>query len=177
MRIKELFPKFNLPIKFADLKGDSGQYWFKSDCIVLDRELRRSLPGCAKLVFLHEMIHSTMAHKRLFRLERLTSNFGTYAEGSLSYRLEECIAEIGCMVAAIKLGLFNEYSNKVILHGLEKNYTDDMYIPIREVRAALKYYADDSTSFEEEIEEAKLYLEAYMDIKFQDSYSKKEIAS
>jgi hypothetical protein len=80
------------------------------------------------------------------------------------------------MVAAIKLGLFNEYSRNVILPGLEKNYTDDMYIPVREIRAALKYYADDSTSFEEEIEEAKLYLEAYLDIKFQDSYSKKEIA-
>jgi len=44
MKIKDLFPKFNLPVKFADLKGDSGQYWFKSDCIVLDRELRKPLP-------------------------------------------------------------------------------------------------------------------------------------
>lgn len=176
MKIKQLFPKFNLPIVFRELKEDHGQYWFKSDCIVLDSELKRSLPGCAKIVFLHEMIHSTLPSKRLMRMDRLVNKFGAYTKDSLSYRLEECIAEVGCMIAAMKLGLFNEYSKNVIVHGLEKHYTSDMYIPIREVRAAVKYYANDDVSFEEEIEATKLYLEAYMDIKFQDSYEKKETA-
>lgn len=174
MKIKELFPKFNLPVYFRKLDDAAGQYWFKSDCIILNHQLKKDLPACTKLVFLHEMIHSTASKKRLMRIDRLQSNFGTFIEGSLAYRVEECIAEIGCMVAAIKLGLFNDYSRSLILHGLEKNYTSDMYIPIREIRAAVKYFAEDDTSFEEEIEEAKLYLEAYLDIKFQDSYSKEK---
>lgn len=172
MKIKQLFPKFNLEVRFTDLKDASGQYWFKSDCVVLDSKLKSQLPGCAKIVFLHELIHSTAAKKRLFRMERLINNFGPYIEKSLSYRMEECIAEVGCMVACMKLGYFNDYTKTLILHGLEQNYTKDMYIPIREIRAAVKYYADDSTSFEEEIESTVSYLEAFMDIKFQPSYSK-----
>lgn len=174
MKIKKLFPKFDLPVIFRNLKTDAGQYWQKSDCIVLNSELKTDLPGCAKIVLLHEMMHSTMAKKRLNRIERLVKNFDPYIEGSLSYKLEECIAEIACMVAAIKLGLFNEYSKNVILPGIKNNYNSDMYIPIREIRAAVRYFADDSVSFEEEIEETKSYLEAYMDIKFQDSYSKEK---
>ena len=84
MKIKKLFPKYDVPIIFRDLKNTSGEYWFKSDCIVLDSDIKKSLPGYAKIVFLHEMIHSTMAKKRLFRLERLVNNFGEYTEGTLS---------------------------------------------------------------------------------------------
>lgn len=170
MKIKKLFPKFDLPIEFKNLDDASGQYWFKSDIIVLDAELKTKLPGCAKIIFLHEMIHSTASTKRLMRMERLIKNLGPYIEGSLSYRMEECIAEIGCMIAAMKLGILNEYSTNVILPGLEKNYTKDMYIPIREIRAALKYFAEDNISFEEEIEEIKVYLNTTLDIKFQESY-------
>ena len=177
MKIKQLFPKFDLPVKFENLNGDWGNYWFKSDCIVLDLELKEHSPSYSKIIFLHEMIHSTMHKKRLFRLERLQNNFGAYIKGSLAYRVEECIADIGCMVASLKLGLFNEYSKTIILQGFEQNYTKDMYIPIREVRAALKYFADDYTSFESEINEARIYLEAYMDIKFQDSYDRKEASA
>ena len=173
-----MFPKFDVPVKFKDLKGEaSGQYWFRSDIVVLDSELKNTLPGYARLVVLHEMIHSTANKKRLNRLERLVDNFGPYAENSMTSKMEECIAEIGCMVVAMKLGLFNEYSKTVILKGLEDNYTDDMYIPIREIRAAVKYYADDSTSFEEEIEATKQYLDAFLDIKFQETYKSREKAS
>lgn len=170
MNVRELFPKFNVKVTFRDLDKDSGQYWFKSDFIVLDNDLKKSMPGCAKIVLLHEMIHSTASSKRLSRIDRLRFAHGEYNEGSLSYRLEECIAEIATMVATVKLGLFNEYSRAVIIPGLKKNYTPDMYIPVRELRAALKYFADDSTSFEEELEEVKTYLDAYMDIKFADTY-------
>jgi hypothetical protein len=154
-----------------------GQYWTTTDEIVLRSDLRKSLPGVAKIVFLHEMIHATASSKRLNRFERLVNNFGSYEEGNLTARMEECIAEIGCMVATMKLGLFNEYSKHIILQGLDTSYTKDMYIPIREIRAAVKYFASDDTSFEDEIENTKLYLEAFMDIKFQDSYSKAEAAS
>lgn len=176
MKIKQLFPKFDIPITFKTLDNLAGEYWFKSDIIVLDYELKTSMPGVAKIVFLHEMIHATGHKKRLMRMDRLINKFGPYAEGSLTARMEECIADIGSMIAAMKLGLFNEYSKTYILEGLEKNYTPDMYIPIRELRAAVKYFADDSTSFEDEIESAKIYLEAFLDIKFQDSYDKKEVA-
>lgn len=174
--IRTLFPKFNVPIIFKDLEDTHGLYEFGPDLIILDRELQKSMPGCAKLVMLHEMFHSTASRKRLMRWDRLVKNFGAYVEGSLAYKMEECIVEFCTMVAAIKLGLFNEYSRSIILQGFEKYYSSDMYIPIREARAALKYFAEDETSFEEEIEEARIYLEAYMDIKFQDSYTKKEIA-
>lgn len=154
-----------------------GQYWTTSDQIVLRASLQKCMPGVAKIIFLHEMMHATASSKRLNRFERLVNNFGPYEEGNLTARMEECIAEIGCMVATMKLGLFNEYSKHVILQGLEENYTKDMYIPIREIRAAVKYFASDDTSFEDEIESTKLYLEAFMDIKFQDMYSSREAAS
>jgi len=176
MKIKSLFPKFNLNVKFMELNDSAGQFWHKSDIVVLDSGLKKKLPGCAKIVFLHEMIHATGSDKRLIRLRRLIEIFGKYSEGSLSFRMEECIAEIGCMVVAMKLGLLNDYSRAVIIPGLEKNYTPDMYIPIREIRAAVKYFADDETSFEEEIEAVKNYLDAFLDIKFQDSYTKKDAA-
>lgn len=177
MKIKTLFPKFNISVTFNPDLEDSGQYWTQEDKIVLNSNLRKSTPGLAKIVFLHEMMHATASSKRLMRFERLVNNFGPYEEGNLTARMEECIAEIACMVATIKLGLFNEYSKSAIIHGLETNYTNDMYIPIREIRAAVKYFASDDTSFEDEIETTKLYLEAFMDIKFQDSYDKKEVAS
>ncbi len=176
MKIKELFPKFDLPVEFKELDGCDGEYWFKSDRIIINSSLKKSMPGCAKFVLLHEMIHSTANDKRLGRMQRLVNIFGSYANGSLTDRMEECIAEVGCMVAAIKLGLFNEYSKAIILHGIKANYTEDMYLPIREIRAAVRYYAEDDTSFEDEIKEAKEYLEACLDIKFQDSYFKKEVA-
>lgn len=176
MKIKSLFPKFNIPVHFKELKDHDGEYWFKSDIIIINSSLKKTLPGCAKFVLLHEMIHSTGADKRLMRMQRLINNFGPYAEGSMSDKMEECIAEVGCMVAAIKLGLFNEYSRSIIFQGLKENYSPDMYIPIREIRAAVKYFAEDDTSFEDEIKDAKEYLEAYLEIKFQDSYVKKEVA-
>lgn len=178
MKIKTLFPKFNIPVIFRELEsGEVGEYWTKSDHIVLDSTLKKSMPGVAKIVFLHEMMHATAASKRLRRFERLVSIFGAYEKDSLTARMEECIAEIACMVAAMKLGLFNEYSKHVILQGLEKNYTDDMYIPIREIRAAVRYFAADDSNFEEEIESTKTYLDAFMDVKFQDTYDKTEAAS
>lgn len=173
MTLQELFPKFNVKIAFKDLGNSAGEYWHKSDFIVLDADLKRSLPGCAKIVLIHEMIHSTGSNRRLMRINRLRKAHGLYVEGSLSYRLEECIAEIATMIATVKLGLYNDYSRAVIIPGLKKNYTPDMYIPVRELRAALKYFSDDATSFEEEIEEVKTYLDAYMDIKFSDSYEVK----
>lgn len=170
MNIRELFPKFDVKVTYRNLEKTSGEYWYKSDFIVLDYELKKSLPGCAKIVMLHEMFHSTASNKRLLRKDRLEKNYGVFTEGSLSHRMEECIAEIATLVATMKLGLLNEYSRNVILPGLKKNYTPDMSIPVREVRAALKYFAEDSTSFEEELEEIKTYLDAYMDIKFTDTY-------
>jgi hypothetical protein len=176
MTITELFPKFSVPVIFKELKTESGQYWYKSDVVVLDSSLKKSMPGLSKLVFLHEMMHATGSRKRLMRVNRLITNFGEFNEGTLSYRVEECIAEVACMVAAMKLGLFNEYSRAVIVHGLEKNYTSDIYLPIREIRAAVKYFASDDESFEQEIQDTKEYLEAYMDIKFQDSYQVEKTA-
>ena len=177
MKLREVFPKFNVNITFRDLENSSGEYWFKSDFIVLDNELKRSLPGCAKIVLIHEMIHSTASSKRLLRKERLEKFYGAFTEGSLAHRMEECIAEIATMVATMKLGLLNEYSRNVIIPGLKKHYTPDMCIPVREIRAALKYFAEDSISFEEEIEEVKTYLDAYMDIAFSDTYVSAEVAS
>jgi len=174
MKIKELFPKFNVKTMVTNLKENQGQYWFKKDYVLLDKKLCKQMPGCAKLVFLHEMIHSTAAQHRLMRIQRLERNFGEYKPDSLAYAVEECIAEVGCMVAAMKLGLLNQYSQHTILPGLEKYYKPEMYIPIREVRAAVKYFADDETSFEEEIEDVKSFLEAYMDMKFQDTYPAKQ---
>lgn len=170
MKLETLFPNFNIPVLYRDLQEDCGQYWFKSDVIVLDLDMKKTLPACSALVLLHEMFHSTAARKRLMRIDRLINNFGTYNKGTLSYRVEECIAEICTMAAAIKLGLYNEYSRTAILSGLETYYSPDIYIPIREVRAALKYFAEEGTSFEEEIETTKLYLETSMGIKFQDCY-------
>lgn len=172
MKIKKLFPKFDVPVVFKDLKSDVGQYWWKSDCIVLDSKLKKGMPAYTKFVFLHEMIHATLPKNRLMRIDRLVENFGEYSPRSLSYRVEECIAEIGCLVAALKLGILNDYSTNVPLAGLKQNYTKDMYIPIREVRAAVKYFADDSTSFEEEINDIKYYLQTVMGMKFQDTYCK-----
>jgi hypothetical protein len=169
-KIKDMFPKFDVPIIFADLKDNAGQFWMKSDCIALDKELKRTLPGCAAIVLLHEMIHSTLVEKRLNRIARLQHCFGEYKQDSLAYKVEECIADIGSMIMAKKLGLFNEYSKTVILSSLEKYYTSDMYIPVRELRSAVKYFADDETSFEDEIGDTMVYLEAYLDIKFQDTY-------
>lgn len=176
MKIKTLFPKFNVPIRFETLDNLDGQFWFKSDCIVLNSSLRKGFATYTKIVFLHEMIHSTASRKRLMRLDRLVDNFGPYTENSLSYKVEECIAEIAGMVAAMKLGILNEYTQKVFIHGLEKYYTPDMYIPVREIRAAVKYFAADETSFEDEIESVKVYLDAFMDIKFQETYNKREVA-
>lgn len=172
MTINELFPKFNVPVRYSDLKNISGCYLLDKDLILLNNNLVKY----SEIVLLHELIHSTMGNNRLLRLERLTNNFGPYIEGSLSYRVEECIAEIGSMVASIKLGLLNEYSINIFLQALEKYYTRDIYIPVREIRAALNYYAEETTSFEDEIKEAMEYLECYMDINFQSSYTKKEIA-
>jgi hypothetical protein len=177
MNLRELFPKFNVTVKVTTLADNYGEYWDKKDIILLNKKLYKQTPGLAKIVLLHEMMHATASSKRLMRFDRLASNFGEYTKDSLAYRVEECIAEVACMVAAMKLGLLNEYSQHVILPGLEKHYSEDMYIPIREVRAAVKYFAEDDTSFEEEIREVKSFLEAYADIKFQDTYSPKQVSA
>jgi hypothetical protein len=176
MKIKDLFPKFNVPVRLSSSIPYYGQYWDNKDMIILNPRLMKKLPGCAKFIFLHEMIHSTAHGKRLMRFQRLENNFGEYTVGSMAHKTEECIAEVASMVAAMKLGLLNEYSQNIIFQGLEQHYSKGMYIPVREIRAAVMYFAKDGVSFEEEIQEVKFILESHMDIKFQDTYNKRESA-
>lgn len=177
MKVNDLFPKFNVYVTFRDLGTNAGEYWHKSDIIVLDKSLIKAFPLCYQIVKLHEMFHSTGSSKRLSRIQRLEDKFGGYAPDSLSYRVEECIIEIACMVAATKMQILNNYTINAIIPSLKKYYTPDMYIPVREIRAALKYFANDDTSFEVELQETKEYLEAYLDIKFQETYSQSTISA
>lgn len=174
MKIKSLFPKYNIPITFKDLGDNAGQYWTKSDIIVLDAGLKKSMPGVAKIVFLHEMIHSTAHGSRLNRWERLEKSFDEYEPGSKSWRVEECIAEIGTMVCAMKLGMLNQYTNEIIVLGLKENYAQDLYIPWREVVSAVRYFANDDEDFSKELTFIKKSIQDVYGIRVCESYERKD---
>lgn len=170
MRIKQLFPKFNRPILFEKLGTDAGQYWYHSDSVVLDIKLRKCLPGAAKMVFLHEMIHATAHESRLNRWPRLEIGFGTHEPGSKSWRVEECIAELATMVCAMKLGMLNQYTNEIMAHGLRENYGEDIYVPWREVVAAVRYFARDDEDFTKELAHIKRSAKDLYEVNIQDTY-------
>lgn len=172
MKIKQLFTNFNLLVGFENLDNIWGQYRHVEDIIILDSDLKKSMPGVAKIVFLHEMIHSTGHASRLNRRERLVKEFGPYEKNSKSYRVEECIADIGALVCALKLGMLNDYNKVVMIDGIKDNYGKDIYIPWRELVAACRYYCDPICDFNDELDTIKSLLGRELGLCIKDSYSK-----
>lgn len=171
MMIRELFNRFHHRIKVVDLKGEaSGFYFHEGDVIQIDRAMVREIPGNAKIVVIHEMMHSTGATSRLNRIPRLEKAFGKYVPGSKSYRVEECIAECATMAAMMKLKTLNKYTRGIIEKDLLENFDDDIYIPWREVTAAVKYYADETEDFSVELGFIRDYMRLIHGIAISDTY-------
>ena len=147
--IKQLLPKCKIKVSLIDMIDDEtvGQYDPRSDVILIDRTFKKDFPHTSLLVLLHELMHSTMVSTRTLRINRLIHKFGEFKKGSTSYRAEECIAELAGMVLARQLGMATLSSMAAFTHGITKYYTNDMYIPWKEVVAAVRYYADDDTDF------------------------------
>ena len=170
--MNKLFSKFDSRIVTSNInnQGIVGKYDPEIDTIVIDKSVMRLFPTMRKIIILHEMFHSTLPDSRTNRIERLVSKLGRFGEGTLSYKTEECIAEICTMVASKKLGILNQYSSIVIEDGLKKNYTEDMIIPWMEVVSAIRYYCDDSIDFTEELNYVKCYLKNNYNMKIRRSY-------
>jgi hypothetical protein len=105
------------------------------------------------------------------RFQRLNDYFQEdYVEGSMPFRTEECIAEVGAMVIAYHMGILNDYTKIVMVEGIKANYKEGMIIPIREIRAAVNYYADDETNFNEGIDYVQNYLQMVHQVQFAETY-------
>lgn len=172
--MKNIFPNFDVNVINYDLSDYRivGQYNSRSDVIVLDKSLNKLSPLYRQIVLLHEMFHSTLSPKRTLRLERLISQFGQFKKGSLSYKVEECIAEICTMVACLKMGTLNPYTRLIIEEGLQDNYTKGMYIPWKEVVSCLTYFSNDDVDFTKELDFVKCYMIAKYDMNIKSSYVK-----
>jgi hypothetical protein len=167
-----LFPNFNVNIIPSDLSKQEivGQYILSDDVILLDKQVMKEFPIMRKIILLHEMFHSTLCPRRTNRIERLVTNLGQYKDNSISFKMEECIAEICTMIACKKLGILNKYSSIVIEDGIKKNYTPDMSIPWSEVIASLRHFSEDDTDFTKEMDYVKGYLVAKYDMKIRRTY-------
>jgi antirestriction protein ArdC len=152
-----------------------GQYVLSKDVILLDKKSIKQFPTMRKIILLHEMFHSTLCPARTNRIERLIKKLGQFKDGSNSFKMEECIAEICTMVACMKLGLLNKYTSIVIEDGIKNNYSNDMTIPWMEVVSALNYFCDDNIDFNKELKETKDYLISKYQMKIARSYESNTI--
>lgn len=170
--MNNIFPKFNVDIIPSDLSSKQivGQYVLGKDVILLDKKAIREFPTMRRIILLHEMFHSTLSPRRTNRIERLVKKLGDFNDGSLSYKMEECIAEICTMVACKKLGLLNKYTTIVIEDGIVCNYDKDMTIPWMEVVSCIKHFSDDNVDFTKELDYVKCYLIAKYEMKIGRSY-------
>lgn len=170
--IKKLLPKCKIKVHFVDIIHPEtvGQYDPASDSILIDRTFKKDFPHTALLVLIHELMHSTMINSRTLRVNRLIHKFGVFKKNSTSYRAEECIAELAAMVIAKQLGMLTPSTYLAFTHGISKYYTKDMYIPWREVVAAVRYYADDTTDFEVALRFVKNYVTYRHQIDIRDTY-------
>jgi antirestriction protein ArdC len=174
-----VFSKFDVNITYKNIQTNeclsAGQYIPSKDVIILDKRVDKDFPVMRKIILLHEMFHSTLSQKRTNRLERLIKKFGEFKEDSLSFKTEECIAEICTMVASKKLGLLNQYTSIVIEDGIKDNYTQDMIIPWMEVVSALRYFCEDDIDFSKELDYVKKYLIEKYDMKIRSSYENNSV--
>ena len=172
--MKNIFPNFDVRVINCDLSDYRivGQYNSRSDVIVLDKSLTKLSPLYKEVVLLHEMFHSTLNPKKTIRLERLISQFGEFQKGSLSYKVEECIAEICTMIACLKMGKLNTYTKLIIEEGIEDNYVQGMYIPWKEVVSCLTYYSNDQIDFTKELDFVKSYVIVNYAMNIKSSYVK-----
>jgi antirestriction protein ArdC len=169
--IKALLPKCNIKVKFVDLlNGDWGRYDPATDLVLIDRTKRKEMPHSSLLVLIHELMHSTMMSRRTLRINRLIHKFGEYKKNSASYRVEECIAELSSLIIARKLGILTASSMVLYTEGLKQHYTNDLFIPWREVVAAVRYYAEDDTDFTREFNFVRNYARFKYNIDIRDSY-------
>lgn len=149
--LKELFPKMDIPVKIRPLDY-LALYVYDKDFILLDKDFVYNRPELYQVVLLHEMIHATGHNKRLGRANRLILKYLDGSPNGIAYKIEECIAELCCMVATYKLGLFNGVSFTFINKGLIEFYDDSFEISKGEMRKALGFFACEGVSFEKEIE-------------------------
>lgn len=158
--IKQLLPKCHLKVSYVDMINTEtvGQYDPRSDVIIIDRTFKRDFPHTALLVLIHEIMHSTMISSRTLRVNRLIQKFGEFKKNSTSYRVEECVSELAAMVIAKQLEILTPTSVIAFTVGIERYYTQDMYIPWKEVIAAVKHYADDDTDFTVSLNKVKSYM-------------------
>lgn len=170
--IKKLLPKCHIKVAFVDILDFEavGQYDPRSDVVLIDRTFKKDFPHTALLVLLHELMHSTMISSRTLRINRLIHKFGVFKKGSTSYRAEECIAELAGMVLARHLGILTTTSMLAFTHGVTKYYTPDMYIPWKEVVAAVRFYADDDEDFYSSLIFVKNYMRLIKKIDIRDAY-------
>ena len=172
MNYRKLFPKFNVPILVGNLteKHQVAIYDPSKDVIILDRKLQQDIPLVSYIATIHEIMHSTLLSSRTMRGERLVSKLGRYKVDSISYRTEECIAEIGTLIACMKLNLLSPYTMNIIEDGIRQHYDSDLSIPWREVVAAVRYYAEDDTDFTKELVSVKQFLIKKYRMNIKDGY-------
>jgi hypothetical protein len=167
MNIKSILPACDVPVLFMDLtsKQEAGNYNPLQDTIVLCESMKKDLPICRDIVYIHELMHATGNKKRSLRRKRLVDNFKLKA-----YRVEECIAEAATMVILSKLGVLNKYSKVIPEAGFEKYYKSDIYIPWREVEAAVNHFKGEDVNFTDDLIYVREYLRSTLKIRVRDTY-------
>lgn len=155
LTLKKLLPKCkNMNVKFVELPEEKvGTYDSNNDVILIDRNFKADFPDVSFLTLIHELMHSTMIKSRTNRIERLEKVFGTFKEGSDAHHVEELITEVATMIIARKLNLVNLYNLTHFKHGFQKYNKPELFIPMREVIAAIYQFTEghDPELFKREI--------------------------
>lgn len=166
MKIDQLF-ECPIPIFYESLEGTGtiGHYEPDLDRIVLCTTLQRDFPHHRNIIYLHEMFHGTAKDSRSYRTQRLKIQFG-----KKRHRVEECIAEICTMVAMQKLNILTPFSRVIPEQGILDNYDNDIFIPWREVVAAIEKFKIEGVDFSQDLISIRKYLTATFKLDIRDNY-------
>ena len=97
-------------------------------------------------IIIHELMHSTGHATRLNRIPLLKQQYGimpTYGIYSVSYCVEECVAEIAQAIIESYLGTWNPVKQENFRYTLRQFDTKEMKImPLTMAMKAIKYYFD-----------------------------------
>ncbi len=168
--IPELFNKCQVPIKFMNLKKRNwaGCYEPRSDTIFLDNSYNEQLPICKTIVTVHEIMHATGASHRNMRMERLAQHFPKCYND-----MEEIIVEIATMVAMRKLGILTRTSMTMPIPAITKLYKPGMYIPWREVTAAVTHFLAEGEDVSLDLRKVRMYLTEVLKMDIRETYVQK----
>ncbi len=164
MNISEIYPNPGVKITKTKLtdSGVAGTYDPPTDTITICTSL---LPLSSVVTELHELMHATGVRSRGMRRTRLIKQFKAKA-----YQVEECIAELATMIAMKKMGIYNMYSSQIPIHGLNKYYSKDIFIPWKEVISAVNHFKGDDVDFSVQADFIKRYVKAVLRLNIKEGY-------